>query len=175
VEYIRHASERWTLARRILKLAPVRKRRLRAAQHAGLGIFRSFIPTASFVLVLMTWGRMGVLPIIEEIEWAGIISHNAIAAKPNERNVRTARGGKWTHVQVGAVLRPFAKARPSRSVPSGRRLTRWQWIARQNIGVPKTTFFASNEPPSFGMKLRSRLKLAHQRHQAGHEGDRIEQ
>ncbi len=48
-----------------------------------------------------------VLPIIEEIERAGITSHNAIAAKLNERNVRTARGGKWTHVQVGAVLRPF--------------------------------------------------------------------
>jgi Recombinase len=48
-----------------------------------------------------------VLPIIEEIERAGITSHNAIAAKLNERNVRTARGGRWTHVQVGAVLRPF--------------------------------------------------------------------
>jgi hypothetical protein len=48
-----------------------------------------------------------VLPIIEEIERAGFTSHNAIAAKLNERNVRTARGGKWTHVQVGAVLRPF--------------------------------------------------------------------
>jgi DNA invertase Pin-like site-specific DNA recombinase len=48
-----------------------------------------------------------VLPIIEEIERAGATSHNAIAAKLNERNVRTARGGKWTHVQVGAVLRPF--------------------------------------------------------------------
>jgi DNA invertase Pin-like site-specific DNA recombinase len=49
-----------------------------------------------------------VLPIIEEIERSGITSHNAIAAKLNERNVATARGGKWTHVQVGAVLRPFA-------------------------------------------------------------------
>jgi DNA invertase Pin-like site-specific DNA recombinase len=48
-----------------------------------------------------------VLPIIEEIERAGITSHNAVATKLNERNVRTARGGKWTHVQVGAVLRPF--------------------------------------------------------------------
>ena len=37
-----------------------------------------------------------VLPIIEEIERAGVTSHNAIAAKLNERNVRTARGGKWT-------------------------------------------------------------------------------
>jgi hypothetical protein len=41
---------------------------------------------------------------------AGITSHNAIAAKLNERNVRTARGGKWTHVQVGTVLRPFEQS-----------------------------------------------------------------
>jgi hypothetical protein len=53
---------------------------------------------------------VNVLPIIEEIERAGITSHNAIAAKLNERNVRTARGGKWTHVQVGAVLRPFEQS-----------------------------------------------------------------
>jgi hypothetical protein len=57
---------------------------------------------------------VNVLPIIEEIERAGITSHNAIAAKLNERNVRTARGGKWTHVQVGAVLRPFEQARGRR-------------------------------------------------------------
>jgi hypothetical protein len=48
-----------------------------------------------------------VLPIIEEIKRAGITSYNAIAAKLNEHNVRTAPGDKWTHVQVGAVLRPF--------------------------------------------------------------------
>jgi len=49
-----------------------------------------------------------VLPIIREIEKAGAASLNAIAAKLNERNVPTARGGRWTHVQVGAMLRPFA-------------------------------------------------------------------
>src|SRR5215469_13441772 len=48
-----------------------------------------------------------VRPIIEEIVRSGITSHNAIAAKLNERNVRTARGGTWTHVQVGAILHPF--------------------------------------------------------------------
>jgi len=48
-----------------------------------------------------------VRPIIDEIMRAGATSHNAIAAKLNERNVRTARGGKWTHVQVGAILHPF--------------------------------------------------------------------
>ena len=48
-----------------------------------------------------------VRPIIEEIMRAGVTSHNAIAAKLNERGVKTARGGVWTHVQVGAILRPF--------------------------------------------------------------------
>jgi DNA invertase Pin-like site-specific DNA recombinase len=52
-----------------------------------------------------------VRPIIEEIMRTGATSHNAIAAKLNERNVRTARGGVWTHVQVGAILRPFDAAR----------------------------------------------------------------
>jgi DNA invertase Pin-like site-specific DNA recombinase len=46
-----------------------------------------------------------VRPIIDEIIAAGAKSHNAIAAKLNERNVPTARGGVWTHVQVGAILR----------------------------------------------------------------------
>ena len=48
-----------------------------------------------------------VRPIIEEIMRAGVTSHNAIAAKLNERNVNTARGGVWTHVQVGTILHPF--------------------------------------------------------------------
>jgi DNA invertase Pin-like site-specific DNA recombinase len=48
-----------------------------------------------------------VRPIIEEIMRAGATSHNAIAGKLNERNVKTARGGRWTHVQVGAILHPF--------------------------------------------------------------------
>jgi DNA invertase Pin-like site-specific DNA recombinase len=51
-----------------------------------------------------------VRPIIEEIIRAGVTSHNAIAQKLNERNVRTARGGTWTHVQVGAILHPFEVA-----------------------------------------------------------------
>ena len=57
-----------------------------------------------------------VLPVIKDIERGGVTSHNAIAAKLNERNVKTARGGKWTHVQVGAVLRPFADGAASAGV-----------------------------------------------------------
>jgi hypothetical protein len=55
-----------------------------------------------------------VRPIIEEIMRAGATSHNAIAAKLNERNVRTARCGVWTHVQVGAILHPFDGAKHRR-------------------------------------------------------------
>jgi hypothetical protein len=47
---------------------------------------------------------------------AGATSHNAIAAKLNERNVRTARGGVWTHVQVGTILRPFEGSAVSAAV-----------------------------------------------------------
>ena len=45
-----------------------------------------------------------ILPVIREIQSGGATSANAIAGKLNDRGVKTARGGKWTHVQVGAVL-----------------------------------------------------------------------
>jgi DNA invertase Pin-like site-specific DNA recombinase len=45
-----------------------------------------------------------VLPVIREIQAAGVTSANAIAGRLNERGVKTARGGKWTHVQVAAAL-----------------------------------------------------------------------
>jgi DNA invertase Pin-like site-specific DNA recombinase len=48
-----------------------------------------------------------IRPIIEEIMRAGATSHNAIATELNKRNVKTARGGTWTHVQVGAIMHPF--------------------------------------------------------------------
>jgi DNA invertase Pin-like site-specific DNA recombinase len=45
-----------------------------------------------------------VMPVIREIQTSGTKTANAIAAKLNARNVKTARGGRWTHVQVAAVL-----------------------------------------------------------------------
>jgi DNA invertase Pin-like site-specific DNA recombinase len=45
-----------------------------------------------------------VLPIIREIQAAGHVSHNAIAGQLNARKVATARGGRWTHVQVGQLV-----------------------------------------------------------------------
>ena len=45
-----------------------------------------------------------VLPVIREIQASGVTSANAIAGRLNERGVKTARGGRWTHVQVGAAI-----------------------------------------------------------------------
>jgi len=50
-----------------------------------------------------------VLPIIREVQAAGHTSHNSIAAQLNARKVATARGGRWTHVQVGQILDRAAK------------------------------------------------------------------
>jgi DNA invertase Pin-like site-specific DNA recombinase len=46
-----------------------------------------------------------VAPIIREIQSSGIASHRAIARSLNARGVATARGGQWTAVQVGSILR----------------------------------------------------------------------
>jgi len=45
-----------------------------------------------------------VLPIIRELEASGVTSRAGIAAGLNARRIATARGGRWSHVQVGAIL-----------------------------------------------------------------------
>ena len=45
-----------------------------------------------------------VLPVIRDIQKGGSTSANAIAAKLNERGVKTARGGRWSHTQVRNAL-----------------------------------------------------------------------
>jgi hypothetical protein len=50
-----------------------------------------------------------VLPLIREVQAAGYASHNAIAGQLNARKVASARGGRWTHVQVGQILERAAK------------------------------------------------------------------
>jgi DNA invertase Pin-like site-specific DNA recombinase len=45
-----------------------------------------------------------VLPLIREVQTAGYTSFNAIAGQLNARKVATARGGRWTHVQVRQIL-----------------------------------------------------------------------
>ena len=45
-----------------------------------------------------------VLPVIREVQGAGHVSCNAIAGQLNARKIATARGGRWTHVQVRQIL-----------------------------------------------------------------------
>jgi len=45
-----------------------------------------------------------VLPIIRQVQASGHTSHNAIAGQLNARKIATARGGRWTHVQVRQIL-----------------------------------------------------------------------
>jgi DNA invertase Pin-like site-specific DNA recombinase len=45
-----------------------------------------------------------VLPIIRELQASGVKSRAALAEALNARKVPTARGGAWSHVQVGAIL-----------------------------------------------------------------------
>lgn len=51
-----------------------------------------------------------VVPIIREIQAAGAKSANAIAANLNNRKVPTRRGGRWSHVQVAAILAETSSA-----------------------------------------------------------------
>ena len=46
-----------------------------------------------------------VVPVIREIQSSGVAPHRAIARSLNARGVATARGGQWTAVQVGSILR----------------------------------------------------------------------
>jgi DNA invertase Pin-like site-specific DNA recombinase len=48
-----------------------------------------------------------VLPIIREIQTSGVTSLRGIARALSANGVKTARGGAWTAVQVGDVLRRF--------------------------------------------------------------------
>jgi hypothetical protein len=57
---------------------------------------------------------VNVLPIIHEVRASGHTSCNAIAGQLNARKVPTARGGRWTHVQVGKILDRAVDSIPQR-------------------------------------------------------------
>jgi DNA invertase Pin-like site-specific DNA recombinase len=85
------------------------KAALQAAKAAGTQLGNPRLSEAAergTAAVKANAGRFAanVLPIIRQIQAAGATSLNAVAAQLNERNIPTARGGRWTHVQVGAVL-----------------------------------------------------------------------
>ena len=89
-------SERTTAALQAAKARGVRLGNPNLSQAAALGRARAQEAAQQ--------RADNVLPVIRELQAAGATSHNALAKKLNARNVTTARGRKWTHVQVAAVL-----------------------------------------------------------------------
>jgi Recombinase len=89
------------------------RRHSRNARHPGT----PRLPTCSLRLAkLVLWSMcrqaVNVLPIVRELQASGLKSRAALAAALNARGVPTARGGRWSHVQVGAILaREAAPAR----------------------------------------------------------------
>ena len=89
-------SERTTAALRAAKARGVRLGNPNLPKAAAIGRARLQESAQQFAA--------NVLPVIRELQAAGATSHNAIAKNLNARNVPTARGRKWTHVQVAAAL-----------------------------------------------------------------------
>jgi DNA invertase Pin-like site-specific DNA recombinase len=58
-----------------------------------------------------------VAPIIREIQASGVASHRGIARALNARGIATARGGVWTAVQVGSILRRVGDHRTRGATP----------------------------------------------------------
>jgi hypothetical protein len=76
-----------------------------------------------------------VLPIIREIQRAGHSSYNAIATQLNARKVATARGGRWTQMQVGHILRPGGSLSRAGVTPDHLKTVRNRYRRRQSIGT----------------------------------------
>ena len=49
-----------------------------------------------------------IAPVIRDIQSSGIASHRGIARVLNARGVATARGGEWTAVQIGSIVKRVA-------------------------------------------------------------------
>jgi hypothetical protein len=92
------------LAARALHLRPLRAAKARGTRLGNPALAKAAKRGTAAVRANARQFAANALPIIREIERAGARSLNAIAAKLNERNVQTARGGRWIHVQVRAVL-----------------------------------------------------------------------
>lgn len=81
---------------------------LKAAKARGVGNPRLENARESAVASLKAEAdrfARNVTPIIREIQSGGILTHRRIARALTARGVATARGGQWTAVQVGAILK----------------------------------------------------------------------
>jgi DNA invertase Pin-like site-specific DNA recombinase len=80
------------------------KAALQAAKARGKRLGNPWLSKAAVRGTAAGKAAADVLPVIREIQANGVTSHNAIAAKLNDRSVKTARCGRWSLVQVGMIL-----------------------------------------------------------------------
>ena len=84
---------------------------------------------------------LDLAPTIQELHAGGCESLRAIAAGLEERGIPTARGGKWSAVQVSRLLEAArslsAQASPSRERRSGRAVRTGSPVVRPNLAVPR--------------------------------------
>jgi DNA invertase Pin-like site-specific DNA recombinase len=88
-------------ARTRAALAAARERGTRLGTHDPIGAIARMGEAAR---AKATAFAANILPLIRDLQAAGHKSAAAIANQLNARQVATARGGRWTHVQVGQIL-----------------------------------------------------------------------
>ena len=85
-------------------------------------------------------GALDLAPTIQELHTGGCESLRAIAAGLEERGIPTARGGKWSAVQVSRLLEAAAlsaQTSPSCERRSGRAVRTGSPVVRPNLAVPR--------------------------------------
>ena len=68
--------------------------------------------TAALAAMKTAGAKLGVLPIVREMQASGLTTLREIADALNARGVRTARGGQWHSSTVHNLLARFANREP---------------------------------------------------------------
>jgi DNA invertase Pin-like site-specific DNA recombinase len=93
-------------------LAAAKRRGVKLGGYRGATMTKAMRRAATEAVAKRVDARAADLaPTIAEIQTAGATSLRAIAAGLNERSISTARGGRWTAVQVSRVLNRPTSAR----------------------------------------------------------------
>jgi DNA invertase Pin-like site-specific DNA recombinase len=95
-------------ARTKAALQALKQRGVKLGNHTNLAEAR--VAAAAQRLANAEKRDLSVLPHIGELQRAGVTSLNGIAQALNAREIKTARGGQWTHNRVKAILERSGKA-----------------------------------------------------------------
>ena len=86
-------------------LAAAKRRGMKLGGYRGTTITKAMRKAAIAAIEKRVDARAAdLMPMMAELQAGGATSLRAIAARLNERGIPTARGGKWSAVQVLRVL-----------------------------------------------------------------------